>query len=66
MKESRFFLIFLILIIVGCDYEKSLTEHELLPPESFFALNDWTAQRAYPYDYVNDKRFLDEFRFFDQ
>ena len=46
MKASRFFLIFLILIILGCDYKKGLIERESLPPESFFALNDWTAQRA--------------------
>ena len=32
-------------------------------PEAFFALNDWSHQRSYPYGYVNDKRFFEEFEF---
>ena len=63
-------LILLIsLLFFGCDYKKDLENKKILqsekktilPSEAFFAINNWSAQRAYPYGYVNDKKFLDEF-----
>ena len=59
--KNKLFLLSLILTILGCDYDKCLHDKGLLPPESFFAINDWSAQRAYPYDYVDDQKFLNEF-----
>ena len=53
--------ILVCLLLFGCDYRKDLENSEILPPEAFFAINNWSAQRAYPYGYVNDKKFLDEF-----
>ena len=50
----------LLCLLFGCNYQKDLENNELLPPEAFFAINNWSAQRAYPYGYVNDKKFLDE------
>ena len=51
----------LLCLLFGCNYQKDLEDNELLPPEAFFAINNWSAQRAYPYGYVNDKKFFDEF-----
>ena len=51
----------LLCFLFGCNYQIGLENNELLPPEAFFAINNWSAQRAYPYGYVNDKKFFNEF-----
>ena len=58
MKKS---LPILVCLLFGCNYQKDVENNEILPPEAFFAINDWSAQRAYPHDYVDDKKFLNEF-----
>ena len=54
-------LLILVCLLSGCNYQKDLENNEILPPEAFFAINNWSAQRAYPYGYVNDKKFFNEF-----
>ena len=54
-------LLLISLLFFGCDYRKDLENNEDLPSEAFFAINNWSAQRAYPYGYVNDKQFFNEF-----
>lgn len=68
MKKLYYQSILLIFLLssIGCNLHRKGDNQEVLPPESFFAINDWAAQRAYPYDYVNDRKFLDEFRFFEE
>jgi photosystem II stability/assembly factor-like uncharacterized protein len=55
------FLPILVYLLFGCNYQKDLENNEILLPEAFFAINNWSAQRAYPYGYVNDKKFFNEF-----
>ena len=55
------FLPILVCLLFGCNYQKDLENNEILLPEAFFAINNWSAQRAYPYGYVNDKKFFNEF-----
>ena len=56
-------LILVCLLLFGCDYQKNLVDNEVLPPEAFFAINDWSAQRAYPYDYVDVYLIQSDFYF---
>jgi len=58
---KKFLPILVCLLLFGCDYRKDLENNEDLPSEAFFAINNWSAQRAYPYGYVNDKQFFNEF-----
>jgi len=54
-------IILFLSLLFGCNNYKNSNSKEILPSEAFFAINNWSAQRAYPYDYVNDKKFFNEF-----
>ena len=46
-------IILLFAFLLSCNYADDIN-NEVLPPESFFAINDWAAQRAYPYSALTE------------
>ena len=63
---EKYILILFLLLFFFCKDNSHLESDEIMPPEAFFALNDWSHQRSYPDGYVNDKRFFEEFKFFEK
>ena len=63
MKKLYYQSILLIFLLssIGCNLHSKGDANEVLPPESFHGINEWSAQRAYPYGYINDRQFIDEF-----
>ena len=64
MKNKLFLIITFalsFLLVVFIQQDKDYDLDEILAPEAFYAINDWSAKRAYPSNYIDDKKFNSEF-----